>query len=173
MKIIPEIDVSLELHQAIKQLRNASFPDHQTEQSYFKQLPHLRVVEYQGDRLIGYLGLDFRVISVDGKPFKVLGVIDFCIAEHARGQGIGTSMLVGVEEFARTKDVDFIILISDLDAFYRNNGFTRIMATQSWLRVHEHRNYGVAVEPLDELYVKPVGDNKWPPGHVDWLGYMF
>ncbi|KHA61503.1 acetyltransferase [Vibrio variabilis] len=173
MDFIHELDVTPEQHHLIRQLRNDSFVEHQATSSYLKQLPHVRVLEMKGGELIGYMGLDYRVISVDGQPLKVLGVIDFCVEKNARGQGIGRQMLQGVEQFARTKQVDFVILISDLKEFYLTSGYQQITATQSWLRIHQHRNYGVAVEELDELYVKPMSEKPWPSGHVDWLGYMF
>ncbi|TCT95970.1 hypothetical protein EDB47_1371, partial [Vibrio crassostreae] len=42
-----------------------------------------------------------------------------------------------------------------------------------WLRLHEHTNYGVAVEHVDELYIKPMNAKNWGDGHIDWLGYMY
>ncbi|MCV5855272.1 hypothetical protein OFN53_32090, partial [Escherichia coli] len=67
-------------------------------------------------------------------------------------------MLLEVSAFAETKDVDFIIFISELDDFYSSNGFNKVQCMQSWLRLHEHTNFGVAVEHVDELYVKPLRD---------------
>ncbi|MCZ6377234.1 GNAT family N-acetyltransferase, partial [Vibrio parahaemolyticus] len=43
----------------------------------------------------------------------------------------------------------------------------------SWLRIHEHKNYGVAVDQVDDLYVKPISGKTWAVGHIDWLGYMY
>lgn len=176
MNITHEIDVTPEQHQAIEQLRNSAFADFQVARSYYKQLPHMRVLSYssnesQDNELYGYMGLDYRVIKVAGEVFKVLGVIDLCVANQ--GQGLGTQMMTELAEYAQNKDVDFIILMSDLDAFYSKLGYQRVASMQSWLRIHEHTNLGVAVEHIDELYVKPVGNKTWPAGHMDWLGYMF
>ncbi|HCE3288593.1 GNAT family N-acetyltransferase [Vibrio parahaemolyticus] len=173
MEIVQEIDVSELHHKAIEALRNQAFPDSQVSRSYFKQLPHMRALHFQGEQLVGYLGLDYRAVSVGGEIHKVLGVIDFCVDERYRGQGIGSFMLSEVSAFAETKDVDFIILISDLDDFYSLNGFNKVQCMQSWLRLHEHTNFGVAVEHVDELYVKPLRDKQWGVGHFDWLGYMY
>ncbi len=173
MQFIHEIDVDKETHRQIKELRNSSFPDHISKHSYYKQLPHIRCLEHRGGHLVGYMGLDYRVIGVGNEHFKILGVIDFCVAQAERGKGVGRSMLDKLSDYAETKDVDFIILISDLDDYYRRNGYTRVRAPSSWLRLHEYKNYGVAYDQLDDLYIRPVREKQWPEGHVDWLGYMF
>ena len=47
MEIISEIEVSKQQHQAITTLRNRSFPEHQVQRSYYKQLPHMRALILQ------------------------------------------------------------------------------------------------------------------------------
>ncbi len=64
MKIVYEIDVTKEQHDAIESLRNQVFPDHQANRSYYKQLPHMRALQYENNILVGYLGLDYRAIKV-------------------------------------------------------------------------------------------------------------
>jgi predicted N-acetyltransferase YhbS len=173
MDITPEINLTKLDHKAIKELRNQSFPEHQADRSYFKQLPHMRALEYQSDKLVAHMGLDYRVVGVANDAYKVLGIIDFCVDKAFQGQGIGSSMLSQISEYAKKKDVDFIILISELHDFYTANGYQRINATNSWLRLHEHRNYGVAIDQIDDLYIKPISGKSWAVGHVDWLGYMY
>ncbi|HHC7361176.1 N-acetyltransferase [Vibrio parahaemolyticus] len=119
------------------------------------------------------MGLDYRVVSVGDEIYKVLGVSDFCVEQSSQRNGIGTAMLSQLSEYASSKDVDFIILISDLDAFYTANGYLRLSSLSSWLRIHEHKNYGVAVDQVDDLYVKPISGKTWAVGHIDWLGYMY
>lgn len=173
MKIVYEINVTEKQHKEIMMLRNQSFPKHQVSRSYFKQLPHIRALQYEGDVLIGYLGLDYRVIKVGNEVHRVLGVVDFCVAEHYRGQGLGTFMLSEISLFSEGKGVDFIILLSELQSFYSARGYIQVKETNSWLRLHEHTNYGVAVEHVDELYIKPMSAKTWGGGHIDWLGYMY
>ncbi|ORT48799.1 acetyltransferase [Vibrio sp. qd031] len=173
MEIIQEIDVCERHHKAIETLRNQAFPEHRVNRSYFKQLPHMRALHFKNEHLVGYLGLDYRVIKVGEEVHKVLGVIDFCVGKEHRGKGIGTNMLSELAEFARDKDVDFIILISELHDFYSLQGYEKVQGIQSWLRLHEHTNYGIAVEHVDELYVKQISGKQWGAGHIDWLGYMY
>ncbi|CAH6914733.1 GNAT family N-acetyltransferase [Vibrio chagasii] len=173
MEVISEIEVSKEQHQAITTLRNSAFPEHQVQRSYYKQLPHMRALQHHEGQLVGYLGLDYRMINVGGHAFKVLGVIDFCIAEDVRGKGLGSTMLSELDAYAKERDVDFIILISELHSFYSSHGYNRVVADHSWLRLNEHLSYGIAVEEVDELYVKSISSVSWPSGKVDWLGYMY
>ncbi|MFM2658855.1 GNAT family N-acetyltransferase [Vibrio chagasii] len=173
MEIISEIEVSKEQHQAITTLRNSAFPEHQVQRSYYKQLPHMRALKHHEGQLVGYLGLDYRMINVGGHAFKVLGVIDFCITEDVRGKGLGSTMLSELDAYAKERDVDFIILISELHSFYSSHGYNRVVADHSWLRLNEHLSYGIAVEEVDDLYVKSISGVSWPSGNVDWLGYMY
>lgn len=173
MKFFSEIDLSSAQHDAITVLRNQSFPEHTVARSYFKQLPHMRALAYQGEQLVGHMGLDYRAISVGENIHKALGIIDFCVDSACRGQGIGTSMLSQLSDYASTRAVDFIILISEQHDFYTAQGFQRIEALNAWLRLHEHKNYGVALEPVDELYIKPISGKTWGDGDVDWLGYRY
>ncbi|MBV7264372.1 GNAT family N-acetyltransferase, partial [Photobacterium sp. WH24] len=87
--------------------------------------------------------------------------------------GIGSAMLSELSEYSKSRDVDFIILVSDLTEFYSNNGFRQIHAPSAWLRLHEHKNFGVAFEHLDDIFIKPTSGKHWESGQLDWLGYMF
>jgi GNAT superfamily N-acetyltransferase len=174
MQFINEIDLDEKTEALIKDLRNASFPEYASKYSYYKQLPHIRCLYSDQSDLLGYMGLDYRVVAVGGIPFKILGVIDFCVSELARGKGIGSLMLDELTAFAKSKEVDFIMLMSDTPSFYECNGFIhKKNIPSSWLRIHEHKNLGVAFEHLDDFFIKPTSNKKWPEGHVDWLGYMF
>jgi len=173
LKIIPEIDLTQDEDDSIVALRNDSFPDFQVPRSYYKQLPHYRCLEYEGRKLVGYMGLDYRVFGVGGISCSVLGVIDFCIRRERRGSGLGSLMLSSLSEYAKDRPVDFIVLVSDLDEFYGKNGYQKIVARHSWLRLDEFKNYGIAQESVEGFYLKPVSGKVWPGGPVDWLGYMF
>lgn len=145
MDVYPEIELSKEQHNAIEVLRNKSFPEHQVARSYYKKLPYIRALKYKDDQLVGYMELDYRVISVGDEIYKVLGVSDFCVDLRFQRQGIGNAMLYKLSEYASAKDVGFIILISDLDDFYAANGYLRLNSRSPWLLIHEHKNYGIVV----------------------------
>jgi hypothetical protein len=49
------------------------------KRSYFKQLPHYRLLKYEGSVLIGYAGIDYRAIRVGREVYKIFGVMDMCV----------------------------------------------------------------------------------------------
>ncbi|WP_371826106.1 GNAT family N-acetyltransferase [Photobacterium sp. GJ3] len=173
IRVTPEIDIDQATHAAIQQLRNESFPKHQVARSYYKQCPHLRLLAYDGDTLTGHLGLDYRRIRVGDSVLKVLGVIDFCVREQVRGTGIGSAMLTYLNQYAQSRAVDFIMLLSEHETFYRKHGFQNISAQHHWLMIHEHQNFGIGHHWLDDLWVCSIQGAPWPDGEIDWLGYLY
>lgn len=173
MQIKPEIELTSIEHEAVTELRNQSFPSFEFDRSYFKQLPHMRALEVHNDRLVAYMGLDYRAVRVGSYVYNVLGVIDFCVDKEYRKQGIGSRMLSELTHYAEEKNVDFIVLMSELNVFYLKNGFQRVELESEWLRINEHKSYGIASEYIDDLYIKKVGAKEWYSGPMDWLGYMY
>jgi hypothetical protein len=52
-----EHELAPEALSSIQKLRNACFPDDQAPRSYFKQLPHFRMLAEDGDQIIGHVGI--------------------------------------------------------------------------------------------------------------------
>lgn len=175
IRCINEVDVGRALDGEIADLRKACFPELVERRSYFKQLPHFRYLAFSGDRLVGHLGVDFRVVSIGGLAAKILGGIDLCVAEKHRGGGIGSMLLEKLTSLGAEKGVDFILVFADDHRLYERNGFFLVQADVAWLRIDEHRNYGVASEKIEgELMVKQLGEREWPSGApLDLLGYLF
>lgn len=84
MDIYPEIELSKEQHNSIEVLRNKSFPEHQVTRSYYKQLPHMRALKYRDDQLVGYMGLDYRVVSVVMKFIKYWALLTSVLNNHLK-----------------------------------------------------------------------------------------
>ncbi len=173
MQIIPEINIRDNLRREIESLRGRSFPGLLVDQSYYKQLPHYRAVVYMKNDLCAYMALDYRVISIDERPYKVLVVIDFCIDPSYRGIGIGARMLNDLVSSTKGNSIDFVILVAHESEFYTCEGFRCCKSTGSWLEIDKHKNHGVTGGEISDLYVKQVGSKPWREGHIDWLGYMF
>ena len=176
MQIIERIEYAIgpDWHDQITSLRNACFPDCVQDRSYFKQLPHFRLLAFEGEQLVGHLGIDHRMMTWGGVPSPVFGVIDLCVHSEARGQGIATRLLQRAEEIAQKAEIEFMVLISQAHRLYQRNGYVAVSATCSWLRIDEHTNYGVAVERFEEeLMIKGLQGKSIPDGPVDFLGYMF
>ncbi|MCS3458970.1 MULTISPECIES: GNAT family N-acetyltransferase [Aeromonas] len=173
MELVAEIDLSPHQHEGITALRNTCFPAYALPRSYFKQRPHLRGLVWQGDQLVGHVGLDQRMIAVGDQPVAILGLIDLCVAPQLRGQGLASAMLAELQVFAHSKALDYLFLIAEDPSLYLANGFVQITQYCSWLRINDFKNYGVAVELLDDILIKAVGDAPWPDRPIDLLGYMF
>lgn len=170
-----EFDIIEETHQQITELRNTCFPaENNKPRSYYKQLPHFRYLVFVENILVAHMGVDHRVIRAGDSVFSIFGVIDLCVKSSYRQQGIASQLLSLLTELAREKSIDFLFVVVRDNRIYLKNDFHNISHYCSWLRIHEHKNYGVAVEKItDEFMVKQTGDRTWIDEPIDLLGYMF
>ncbi|MFD0048028.1 GNAT family N-acetyltransferase [Actinomycetes bacterium NPDC127524] len=177
IEIVHEYDISIELSSKIEELLNDSFPEIYPENRiYFKQLPHFRFLAYnQGNRLIGHAGLDYRVMNLNGKPLRILGVIDLCVAGNAQSQGVGSSLLLEIDAFAEGRSIDFILLFADKINLYVKNGYQRVENVCKWLKINQetHETKGIGSEQIEGLMIKKAGTANWEEGELDLLGYLF
>lgn len=170
-----EHDIGINAHNQITKLRNICFPNSVKDRSYYKQLPHFRYLVYDNEQLISQMGVDHRVISVENSIFKIFGVIDLCVLPEYQRQGIATQLLNSLTKLAEAKSIDFLLLVPDDDRLYAKNGFQYVSNYCSFLRIHEHQNYGVAFEKIEnDFMVKQIGEKTWgQDGLIDLLGYIF
>ena len=112
--------------------------------------------------LIAQVGLDRRVISVDGCHIKIVGVIDLCVTENYRNQGIGKAMLQSVEDYSN--DRDFVVLMADDQQFYKKSGYTSLKpALTRWLAIHELQSHSVMERDLSDCFMyKPLSKKNGP-----------
>lgn len=80
-----EMTVSESMDKELNELLQHAFSSIYPNRCYFKQLPHLRLIAYEDERIIGQVGLDFRVMNMNGEPSHVLGIIDLCVREEVSG----------------------------------------------------------------------------------------
>lgn len=169
-----EHEISHDEHEQITKLRNKSFPDASRERSYFKQLPHFRILVKKDEVLLGHLGIDHRVIRVGDKIITIFGIIDLFVSESHQGNGVATSLLEEVTKLAKKSKVDYLLLHTFDGRIYSQNGFRVISPYLKSLWLYDFENYGVGIERLDErIYIKQISDKPWPDGTVDLMGYLF
>lgn len=173
MQLLNEMDLTPHLHEQITTLRNQCFPDHQATRSYYKQLPHCRLMHFKNNELIAHMGIDHRMININGEAASIFGVIDFCVHENYRSQGIASRMLQWLTELAEQKGIDYLFLIADKPDLYLANHFHPLDNQCTWLRLHEYKSYGVTTEKITDIMLKPIAQKPLPNGPVDLLGYMF
>ncbi len=172
-----EYDISNDLSVRIQELLNGSFPDvYPTNRIYFKQLPHFRFLAFNEEsQLIGHVGLDYRVMNLNGKPLKILGVIDLCVSQNARSQGIGSRLLLEIDRFSQGRDIDFILLFADNMDLYLRNGYQSVGNKCKWMQINHETQVtnGIGTEHIYELMIKQVGMTNWREGNLDLLGYLY
>lgn len=169
-----EYDIDNKLEESLKSLLTESFTDvYPLDRIYYKQIPHFRYLAYDEETLIAQVGLDYRIMNLNGSNIKVLGIIDLCVKEQYRGKNIASVLLNKVEEFARIHNLDFLLLFADRETVYQRNGFVHANNICKWLKINEHKTLGVGEEEIDELMIKKVGHKDWEDGYLDMLGYLY
>lgn len=179
MKIekIFEYEINGQLRTKLQQLLVECFTEeYPKDRIYFKQLPHFRFIAIDDkNQVIGQVGLDYRVMNLNGKPIRVLGIIDLCVSKTKRSQGIGSLLLSEIDDFCEGKSVDFLLLFADNKKLYLNAGFKSVNNECTWLKIDDETQttYGIGHEIINELMVKEVGNKKWENGKIDLLGYLY
>ncbi len=159
----------------ISRLLDECFPDTFDGRSYFKQLPHFRYLAYQDEKIVGQLGIDHRVINIEGKIVRIFGLIDLCVLPAYRRSGIASNLLHTAEMQARCAQVDFLVLMGDNDTIYKAHGFNRVSpAMTKWLAVENVESVSIIERDLSDFFlVKSLSTEEWPKGKIDMLGYLF
>ena len=175
IKQVQEFEVNGALDGQLRELLQASFEPHYPNRLYFKQLPHLRLIAFAEDRVIGQVGLDYRVMNLGGEPVRVLGIIDLCVHEDVRGKGVGRKLVEAVIALGERKAVDFVLLFADRDDLYVKAGFVHANNPCTWLQINDQQltTHGIGEDTFTELMIRPVGDKSWTEGTLDFLGYLY
>lgn len=144
---------------------------------YFKQLPHYRLLAYKEDKLVGQVGIDYRAMNLNGEAIKIFGIVDLCVDKAYKGEGIGKSLLLEMERIAQqhANKIDYLFLVTEAQEYYKNLGYTATNITTAWLKIDDHKNYGVDKELITDAFfmVKQIGPKEWEDGELDLLGYMY
>lgn len=170
-----EMTISESMDKELTRLLQHAFPSIYPNRRYFKQLPHLRLIAYEDERIIGQVGLDFRVMNMDGDPIHVLGIIDLCVRDEVRGRGVGRALMEKVIDLGEAYPVDFLLLFADRPDLYERVGFHKVSNTCTWLQIDDENQTirGIGEASFDELMVREVGDKRWTEGKLDLLGYLY
>jgi len=116
-------------------------------------------------------------MNLGSSPIKVLGLIDICIYSRHRNKGIGKTLLKKVDELSLefSDKVDFIFLVTNIPNYFEKYGFKKVEPTTTWLKIYQHKNYGVGTEKIDDTHfmIKSIKDKKWEGENLDLLAYMY
>ncbi|ARV09694.1 hypothetical protein BTO05_08580 [Winogradskyella sp. PC-19] len=84
------------------------------------------IVEYNS-RLIAYLNLVVRQITIDKDNFEVFGIGNVCVSKSKHKSGLGTQLMNYTKEYLKTESKIGILLCKDsLIKFYEKNGWRLI-----------------------------------------------
>ncbi len=160
---------------SIQELLINCFPEYPKNAIYFNQLPSFRYLAHFENKLIGHLGVDFRVINNGGQICKVLCISDVCVHQDFREQQIASKILLQLEQDAKQKMIDFNILIANNSNIYSHLGYKSCSNRFRWLMIQRAKSLGVAQRNLghNTFMVKTISDKKWSEEITDLLGPIF
>ena len=177
IKRVYDYEIDDALRKNIQELLLECFEDdYPKERIYFKQLPHFRyLVLNDENQLVAQVGLDYRAMNLNGKPVRVLGVIDLCVTKEYRSNGLGSLLLSEIEKFSEKKLIDFLLLFADNKNLYLKNGYKSVENKCKWLKIDNENqsSLGLGIEVINELMIKELGNVKWHNGELDLLGYLY
>ncbi len=174
LEMIEEFRLTDKLRSQLRNLLHKNFPEFFETHVYTKQVATFRVLVWKETDLIAQIAIDHRVVSIDGKPASIFGIVDLCVSESQRSNGIAKNLLEYVENLAKGHNIDYLILFADDHRVYNRFGFQLCNCSCRWTGIHEHKTIGVLNEELgDCLMVKPLEDKKIPIKSLDLLGYLF
>ncbi|WP_214699660.1 MULTISPECIES: GNAT family N-acetyltransferase [unclassified Exiguobacterium] len=171
-----EFEIGEALDKQLTELLMKSFEPLYHERSYFKQLPHLRLIACdEQQHVIGQVGLDFRVMNMNGEPIRVLGIIDLCVREEVRGRGVGRALMEEVIALGEAYPIDFLLLFADRPDLYKRIGFHTVSNACTWLKINDENQTtrGIGEASFEELMIRQVGNKRWTEGTLDLLGYLY
>ncbi len=177
MHILQKTDFQLtksEKHKVLTILQE-TFPGFFTDRIYYKQVPHFRLLlQSDAGEWVGQVGIDCRMMALNGVPISVFGIIDLCVSKKYQHQGWATQLLQKVEAMAKAHQADFLLLLADDHRLYLRNGFGVVANECVWLKIEEHQTLGIGQAWIaQEVMIKPLGDKPWAAGKLDMLGYMY
>ena len=141
--------------------------------TYFKQMPQRRLCAWQDTDLIGHVGIEYRIIHVGDQLLSVVGIVDLCVAPHARRTGLGASLLDRAEHTGRGQS--FALAMADDTRLYDTQGYQRVNdALVTFLAIDDLRSHSLIERDCSDFFMcKPLSEMQWPRGSIDMLGYLF
>lgn len=175
---VPEIQLDEVAKTQIAKLLTACFPEEDFQgRHYFKQLPHHRLLLKVHGQIIAQLALDYRMMTLNQNPIRVLGLIDLAVLPQYEKQGYARKLLEHVEKIFSDVflNIDFMLLSTEKFELYQKFGFKCTRQKVKWLAMDNHQNYGVKEEWIDDcLMYKSLSQKAWVDGaNLDFLGYWY
>ena len=171
---LPDYQLEPSQHQAIAALLQWCFPQYPPGRTYFRQLPHFRILAHdESGQLCGHIAVEHRMVNNAGQLYRIFGLADVCVQPSMQSKGLGARMLDFLEQLAHTSSVDALLLIAHDPEFYAKNDFLAVENDCKWLFVQSDQTLGVLNRHLKGLMVKMLKGQSWRDGQLDLLGHIF
>lgn len=175
IEVLPETQLTSATDNAISVLLDTCFPDTFEGRSYFKQIPHGRILAWKDGALAGHMGYDLRIMRFGEQLKRVFGIIDLCVEATQRQQGIGAALLQTAISHAEEARADAMLLVTQQPSYYTRFGFVTVStAAVTWLGIEDRRSVGLLTESLaGEIMVRVEKNTPLPIEQIDMLGYLY
>ena len=173
IELIPETALTTTDEVQIASLLIRCFDTPFNNRSYYRQRPHLRLIQRQHGQIIGHIGLLLRPIRLGGALTEIAGLVEVATDPDHRGQAIASNLLRAAITQAHTMPAEYLLLFGEA-ALYAGNGFTRHTNILTYLDITEGRTRDILTEPAQTLMVLPLREQIWPAtAPLDMLGPLF
>ena len=173
IELIPEPALTAADEAQIAALLARCFDTPFDNRSYYRQRPHLRLIQRQHGQIIGHLGLVLHGVRLAGAPTEIAGLVEVATHPAHRGNGIATRLLRKAITQAQASQAGYLLLFGEA-ALYAGNGFTRHTNILTYLDIAEARTRDILTEPAQTLMVLPLRHQIWPAtAPLDMLGPLF
>lgn len=172
---ISELDADHKVLPFIKDLLSRSFPFYPANRSYIHQIPHYRILGYEGDLLVSHLAISHRKIILNDQVYVVFGLSDFCVHPDYSGKGYSTELLTVLSDKAKSNGVDLLLAFTDSMAYYEKHHFLQVKTRCRWLMTENGRSLGLMERTFSKgLMIKALHAN-FPKQiqYIDLLGTPF
>ncbi|MCR9101146.1 MAG: GNAT family N-acetyltransferase [bacterium] len=160
-------------HQHIQQLLKTAFPGY-PDRTFYRQLPDFRYIGYQDERLMAHMAVEHRLLHNAGQVYPVFGVMDLCVDPLFQRRRIASHLLDQLTALGKAHQIDFLVLIASQHQLYLDNGFRLVSNPCVWMMISGDQSMGLTRRSVKHsLMVKPLGDQQWKEGLVDFLGPIF
>ncbi|HKK78713.1 MAG TPA: GNAT family N-acetyltransferase [Phaeodactylibacter sp.] len=173
LRRVEEFQLTADEEQAVRQLLGNAFSVY-PDRTYYKQQPDFRYLGWENGKLIAHMAVEHRTINNAEQLLRIFGVADLCVEREWQHQHIGSQLLSELSLLGQKNGIDFIVLLAAEPELYLKNGFKAVNNICRWLMISSHTTLGVAQRHIEAaLMVKALGEKRWRPGVVDFLGTIF
>lgn len=160
-------------HLGIQQLLKTAFPGY-PDRTFYRQLPDFRYLGFKEGKLMAHMAVEHRLLHNAGQVFPIFGVIDLCVDPQFQRRRVASYLLDQLTRLGRAHQIDFLVLIATQHQLYLDNGFQLVSNPCVWMMISGDQSMGLTRRSVKHsLMVKPLSDQQWKEGLVDFLGPIF